>query len=143
MLEIAYILDKAESEKNGALTVKLQEIERSGFDLRYLPIKIAINTTRWQQLATPKDKDPLRILSLKDVKLDQGYLKIPYSQSIQALKLLAASGKFFFHQKQLICDFFTPVEFYYTVQNKNVTGRLKFLDQDFDLSNCDFICSGS
>ncbi len=132
MPEITYHIDKVESEKSGVLAIQLLD-----------DAKTPINRLRWQQQATPRDKDPLRVLTLKDVKFDNSHLKIPYSQSVQALKLLAASGKFFFQQKQLICDFFTPVEFYYFVKNNNVTGMLKFLDQEFELTACDFICSGS
>lgn len=142
MIEIVYVIDKVESEKLGLLAVKLLEAKRNGFGFDFNS-KDSVTLSRWQQLATAKEKDALRIVTLKDVKIDNSYLKIPYSQSIQALKLLAASGKLFFQQKQLICDFFTQVEFYYLVKNRCVYGMLKFLDQEFELSSCDFICSGS
>lgn len=143
MTIIAYIIDKAESEKIGVLAVKLAEAQRNGFALDFSPAKNPISLSRWQQLAEDKDKDPLRIPTLKDVKIDNSYLKIPFSQSIQALKWLAASGKLFFQQKQLVCDFFTKVEFYYLVKDKAVKGMLKFPGQEFELTTCDFICSGS
>lgn len=132
MVELTYNLDKTESEKRGLLAVKL--LEKGS---------VVPSISRWQQLATVKDKDPLRILSLKDVIFESSYLKIPYSQSVQALKLLAASGKFFFQGKQLVCDFFTQVEFYYLIKDRSVKGMLKFCDQEMELTSCDFICSGS
>lgn len=136
MIEVVYHIDKIESEKKGILAVKLLETSQSHLEK---PITLA----RWQQLTTPKDQYPLKILSLKDVKFDYPYLKIPYSQSIQAIKFFAASGKFFLNQKKLNCDFFTKVEFYYLVKNSSVKGMLKFADQEWDLSSCDFLCSGS
>lgn len=141
MSEIAYIIDKETSEKENVLAIKLVEAEREGYTLKFLPSK-NVNTLKWTQLSTSKDQDALRALSLKDVKLDNSYLMIPHNQSLQSLKLLASSGKVYYNQKQLVCDFFTPVEFYYVVDNLSVTGRLKFLDQDFDISSCDFIGAG-
>jgi SNF2 family DNA or RNA helicase len=83
------------------------------------------------------------ILSLKDVKYENQHLKIPYSQSIPALKMMAASGQFYFNQKKLICDFYTQVEFYYRIDKGRAEGMLKFLDQEFPLSSCDFLCGGA
>lgn len=143
MTEIAYFIDKNESEKGNCLAVKLVEAEKEGYTYSFKESKNLITTSRWQQLATAKDKDALRILSLKSMKIDSSYVKIPYSESIQALKWLAASGKVYFNQKQLVCDFFSKVEFYYLVENKIVSGRLKTSDQDFDLRDCDFISAGS
>lgn len=143
MPEIAYFIDKNESEKGNSLAIQLVEAEREGYGLIFKNPTKPVTSTRWQQLATDKDRDSLRLLSLKDIKFENSYLKIPYSQSLQSLKWLAASGKIYFNQKQLVCDFFTKVDFYYQVENKSVRGRLKFLDQDIDLSVCDFICSGT
>lgn len=141
MNEIAYLVDKDESEKLNLLVIKLTLAQRKDFSLKFASQTPTLS--QWQKLATAKDKDPLKILQLKDVKYDQSSLKIPYSQSIQALKLLAASGKLFFQKKQLVCDFYTPVEFYYLVKDNSVTGMLKFSDQEYDLTTCDFICGGS
>ena len=164
MNEIAYCIDKMESEKTGGLAVKLVEAARNGFSLVFSASQTPISLAHWQKLATLKDKDALRILSLKDVKFENSCVKIPCSQAIQALKWLAATGKLYFNletavqddkvmqsstavsrfnQKQLVCDFFTQVEFYFLVKNNAVQGRLKFQDQDFELSSCDFICQGS
>lgn len=141
MIEIGYVIEKGISENSGFLVVKLAEVQKRNFSFEFLPKNITLSY--WKQLATPKDQDALKILGLKDVRLEESCLKIPYSQSIQALKLMAASGKLFFQQKQLICDFFTPVEFYYLVKDGQVNGMLKFLDQEFPLQSCDFICNGS
>ncbi|KIC76865.1 putative ATP-dependent helicase YwqA [Neochlamydia sp. TUME1] len=143
MPEIAYSIDQSASEKEGLLAVALLEIQHEGFNITLRSFNSPATTTRWSQWATSKDKDPQRILTLRDAKLENGYLKIPYSQSIQALKLLAASGKLFYKGKKLICDFFTPVEFYYRIHDQKAQGMLKYLDQEFNLSACDFICRGS
>ncbi len=136
MLEILYHIDRIESEKKGLLVVKLLEGNPSHLEK-------PISLSRWQQLATPKDQHPLRILTLNGVKFEHSSLHIPYSQSVQALKFLAPSGKLFLNHKKLICDLFTKVEFYYLVKNSGVKGMLKYLDQEFDLACCDFLCSGS
>src|SRR5690349_19149521 len=114
MIEIGYVIEKGISESSGCLVVKLTEVQKKNFSFEILSKK-NITLSYWKQLATSKDQDALKILGLKDVRLEESCLKIPQSQSIQALKLMAASGKLFFQQKQLICDFFTPVEFYYLV----------------------------
>lgn len=142
MTEISYHINQTESEKSGILAIQLLEAERYAGGLEFNS-KTGTTVSRWKQLATPKDLDALKLLAQKDVKFENSLIKIPYSLSIQALKWLAASGKFYYNQKQLICDFFTPVEFYYLVSQEKVQGMIKFVDKEFDITSCDFICFGS
>ncbi|MCE5318523.1 MAG: DEAD/DEAH box helicase [Parachlamydia sp.] len=67
---------------------------------------------------------------------------VAYPQTLEALKLLAATGKLFFGQRELVCDFYAPTEFYYQVDAGTVTGRIKAQGQDFDIRECDFLCAG-
>lgn len=73
---------------------------------------------------------------------------IPYTQSLTYLKQLAGTRKLYFNDKQLIVDFFSPIEFYYLIevasnQKVNVSGRIKLRNEDFDIRDTDFICGGT
>lgn len=70
------------------------------------------------------------------------YCHVAYSQTLEALKLLAATGKLYFGQRELVCDFYAPTEFYYQVDSGTITGRIKAQGQDFDIRECDFLCAG-
>lgn len=139
-LEIVYNIEKEASELGGNLFVKLVQAKRNGLGWDFIPHP-PITQSRWQQLAGIKDKEAFRVSTLQGTKLESGCLKIPYSQSIQALKYLAATCKLFFQYKQLACDFFTKVEIYYLVNKCQVQGMLKFLDQEFELTSCNFVSS--
>ncbi|HEV8052762.1 MAG TPA: SNF2-related protein, partial [Parachlamydiaceae bacterium] len=72
---------------------------------------------------------------------------VAYPQTLAALKLLAASGLLEFNGKGLACDFFGKCEFYYLIEttpdnHTTISGRIKQGDQDFALTDCDFISGG-
>ncbi|MBS4167931.1 DEAD/DEAH box helicase [Parachlamydia sp. AcF125] len=72
-------------------------------------------------------------------------IKISNLSSLKALKLLAATGSLFFDNRALITDFFTPVEFYYVVEEASevaVSGKLKTSQEEFDIRECDFVTGG-
>jgi superfamily II DNA or RNA helicase len=60
--------------------------------------------------------------------------------------LLAASGKLFFNQKPIVCDFFSKNEFYFQVDESDgkviISGHLKSGSADFEMKDCDFVCAG-
>lgn len=77
---------------------------------------------------------------------DFNTVHISYSQTLPALKLLAATGKLHFNQRQIVCDFYGKNELYYCAAEENgklkISARLKTSTQDFDVKECDFICAG-
>ena len=49
MFEIAYNIDKIESEKQGVLAVQLIEVKRQALDLEFFPSKNPFNISLWQR----------------------------------------------------------------------------------------------
>ncbi|MBA3722118.1 MAG: DEAD/DEAH box helicase [Parachlamydiaceae bacterium] len=160
MTEIAYIIDQLETEKLGQLIIRLVESNGS------TPIidsksKKTFTPQTLRQLATTKDKEAIKLLideeSLYQKKLTGNIPKtetlslnsihIASINSIDALKILSATGKLYFNGKQLVTDFYTKIEFYYQIeplsqQQIKVTGRVKWRDQDFDIRECELIGQG-
>lgn len=72
---------------------------------------------------------------------------VGYSGAMETLKSLAASGKLYFKNVLLICDFFSKNELYFLVnqesgKNINISGKIKSSNNEFDLTECEFICGG-
>lgn len=68
---------------------------------------------------------------------------VPYSQTLHALKLMAATGQLVFKDKKLVCDVFGKTEFRIVIRDQlHVCAQLLFRDQWIDLQDCDFLCGG-
>jgi SNF2 family DNA or RNA helicase len=93
-----------------------------------------------------KQREALSFLSKLGKPLSPHVYRIPYSQTLSALKWMAATGQLYFNQKEVIPDFYSDVEFYFYVTLRDnqplMTGRLKTRDREIDLSTCDFLCCG-
>lgn len=91
------------------------------------------------------DRQVLNSLSKEPPLHENGTLvfKIAGLNGFKLLKLLAATGRLFFADRPLICDFFTPVEFFYLVEAPlSLRGKLKMKQEEFDIRSCDFVAGG-
>lgn len=156
MIELIYEIDKEGSEKDQVLVIRIEEAQRDRSGFLFNKKTSALSRQTLQKLATEKDKEILPFLIDQELRHQKtrkeissfSQIHIPFSSSIPALKLLAATGKLYFNQRQLVCDFFSPVEFYFHLEIKeqelwSLTGHFKTDKEDFNVQECDFICGGS
>lgn len=161
MSEFAYWIDPAESKKNGLLTIRLGQIERINSVLKPLAKPSSFTLTLLRQAKNPTDVEAIHFLIKEELQFQKGvtgrsphteslsfqWMHVEQGQSIQALKLLAATQKLFFEQKHLVADFFAKVEFYYQVERLDsnrvkVSGHLKWRDQTTPLTDCEWVGPG-
>src|SRR5665213_117058 len=139
MSQLTFHIDKLKSD--GSLTINIRTADPT----------IKLSENKLIQLATGNEKEAVDFL----VKEELSYLyrqqgktvprlnasfnvaHISYGKSQQALKLLAATGKLYFADRRLICDFFTPVEFSYRVESKqsgevSISGVIKANNEEFN-----------
>lgn len=137
MPELIFSIDKAASERAGALAIA---------------IKPELPSASLRKLANGRELEALAFLIKASQSPDKGapftMARVPYSQSVAALKLLAATGKLYYNGKQVACDLFGSVPFHFQAESAPdgtiaVTGRLKLRDKEIDVRECDFICGGT
>lgn len=128
-----YYIDKTLSEADKALVIRIDSRAHLG-QATGLHAK-AIDFLMRQELAyqSKLSRKPSENLT---------HCHVAYPQTLEALKLLAATGKLLFGQRELVCDFYAPTEFYYQVDAGTITGRIIAQGQDFDIRECDFLCAG-
>ena len=160
MNEITYIIDQRASEVNHALCLQIVEAEKKGFTLEPLASKRPLTRAILAKLANEKDREALELL-LKEEHLflkkagkivnETGHsfhqVRINYNQSLQALKLLAATGKLYFNGKQLVADLFGKVDISFHLEQSDnddilVSSKLKTMHDEFDSRQCDWMCPG-
>ncbi len=159
-MEVIYNIDRALPEKYGALVVRLEEAEKGGGTYALEKEKRPLQKSTLRALATPIDRDVLDLL----IKEEMAYLKskgpvpkeeslpfnqirIAYPHSIQALKLMAGTGKLHFQGRSLAADFFSQNPLYCKLETAPngkivITGHLKMGEKEIDIRHCDFVCPG-
>lgn len=160
---LAYCIDKEESEKHSTLVLRLVEGERSGCQLigekPYRPLssavlrKLASSSPVDQQAVDFLIKSELRYLHaslgrhVQETSCQFNITRVSANQSIEALKLLAATGNLFFKGRSIVADFYGKVALSFLVEalsaNKiKVAGILKWGSHEVSISDCDFIGQG-
>jgi len=161
MREIAYIIDKEQSLKNSALTIRIVYAERDGYYLNLNDTRQELYIKEIEKILTVQDKLALQFLISEEIKFQKktankilkeerillNSLKVSSNQSIQALKLMAATGKLHFNGKVLAADFYGKTDFNYFVETEDngeikVSGLLKWKGGECTLTECDFIAAG-
>ena len=125
-----YHIEKSLSEKEKALVLRIGN--------EITPISLGA----LRKLAGPRDGALLDFLFKGKPSDNCRYCRIPYPQTEQALKLLAAAGQLYFNSKNLVCDLFAKTKFYYSIDFPKVSGRIEMSKEDVDLSAVDFVCAG-
>ena len=139
MNELVFQIDKEFSSHSNALAIRIVPGRREGLSLQLAPSPAPLSKILIQKYTTEKDREALAFLieeeaqyqklvlkkSVNEANLSYNIIHVPYRKSINALKLMAATGKLYFNQRQLACDFFGKTEFYYFVDQTSVSGRLK------------------
>lgn len=139
MPAIAYHINKKESENHKALVIDLYDGEASS--LR--------SAAQWNKIAQKKE-DLLALEFLREKNLNSVpqfcSVHLAYSHSLPALKLMAATGRLYFNQKQIVCDFYGKNDLYYQIEEHlgliKIFPRVKTSLDDFELHCCHFICPG-
>lgn len=144
MKEIVFAIDPILSEKDKALVVCILEADKEGYYLKLPDKSRPLSPAEIQKLASPLDKQAMAFLTLKEKNI----FYTPFKQSLQALKLIAATGKLFFNGKQIIADLYSSVPFAFHVEAKpdgkvEVLKKLTLRDQEMDLNACDYVGQGS
>jgi len=157
MKEIAYTIDPIQSEQSKTLTIKIVEAEREGYYLNFSDKIRPLFRQDLEKIATAQDKLVLPYLIDEEFKFQKktmnkspnptttplNHIHTPYAQSLQTLKLLAATGKLYFNGRQLAVDFYGKTTFSYVVsQAFEVAGVFHAGKEEFPLDACDFICQG-
>ncbi len=144
MKEIAYLIDPILSEKEKGLAIFITEADKEGYYLKLADKPRSLSISEIQKLSSPLDKQVLAFF----VQKDKSFFFANAKQSLQALKLLAATGKLFFNGKQLVADVYSTVPFFFEVDSNldgqvKVTKKVQLKDQALDLASCDFLGQGS
>lgn len=154
MSKLTFHIDKNLSEKDRALVLSIIPEENKGPAAPLFAASL-------RKMAEPKERDAIEMLIREELNYRKKLLsKIPnesttplnvihvaYPQSTPILKSLAGTGKLYFNQKGLICDFYSKVEFLATEEKDEfgttkVIGKLRTGDREYLLQECDFICAG-
>lgn len=141
MPDITFHLDKERSEQDNALVIKLSEAislaqmkkitsEKDAAAISFL----LQEEQRFQKRVSGKTQDPLQ------------FFHVSFPQGITALKLLTVTGKLYFNNKTLVCDFFGKVTFQEVEEQiagkTYLAGKLHYQSSDIDVRECDWICQG-
>jgi SNF2 family DNA or RNA helicase len=150
MSSLTFNINKEVSERENVLIIDIET-----------PTPSNLNAGSLKKLAeSPAEKEAISFL-IQEEKNYQKKLKgqppneaalsfnrihIRYPFTLQALKYLAATGKLYFKNKAIVCDFYSQNEYYYCVEKDQekikVSARLKTSLQDFEITESDFVCGG-
>lgn len=160
MEELIYTIDKVRSEQDEALVIKIQVAKRNGLILVPQENSQPLTQDRLNLLASSKDttllpflineeslyhkKNTGRTIDRKFTPLN--FIHISPKETLQALKILATTGKAYYKEKTLVIDLHSKAEFYYSIdessEKQKVTAFIKTDSQEFDVTTCDFVAKG-
>lgn len=131
-MSLLYHINKTSSEEKNGLVIDLYDGEATQ----------PLSETQWKKRAQTKEDLQALAFLLRSPSPCRSVV-IPFKDSLHALKLLAATGRLYFNQKQIVCDFFGKSTLYYVVdETKVITARVKTSLGDFDIGSCNYICRG-
>ncbi len=158
MKEITYIIDKDSKKK---LVIRIALADREGYYLKIDDKTRTFSLKSIEKGLTALDKLALNFLIKEEIKYQKKQsnqlikeedvslqiLNISAKESVQALKLMAATGKLYFNQKQLACDFYSKADFAYYVESEQpnqlkLLGKLKWGENEILIQDCDFLSEG-
>jgi superfamily II DNA or RNA helicase len=156
MTEIVYCIDAEESTRYKCLALKLIEVEKEQSTYVFPKHESTLTIARLSSFRA--EQDLIQLLMKEELnfqrekmgrasQIDFALIHVSAMQSISVLTTIGSFQKLFFNQKQLVVDLFGKVEFYYQVNKLNalqtqVTGRLKWRDQDVAIHECDCVGMG-
>lgn len=155
-MELIYTIDKARSEQDGSLVIKIQEAKRSAFSLSPIEEGVVLTQERLLALAGPKETNLLpflfneeslylkktsgRSIDRRHTRLD--FIHISYRSIPEALKLFATTGKLYYQNRSLVVDLYGKADFYYVGEASGARGYVKTGSQEFEVATCDFVGRG-
>jgi len=155
MKEFAYIIDPLAAQHEHALVIRVIDATREG---NYLKLSNNIRHLSRQEIektSKTQDKQVLNFLFQEELHYQKtkpsssdklSAFRIAYPQTLKALKLLAATGKLYFKDKQLVVDFYSKTTFAYEVEITptviKVEGLLTEGEKKLNLKEVDFLCGG-
>jgi SNF2 family DNA or RNA helicase len=144
MNEIAYLIHSAAD----FLVIQLAETTKEKFSYTLPQLRPHYSLAQWRQLATlPADKEAFALLCKENQSTTPSTFHILSHQTIPVLKLMGATQKLFYQEKQLVADFFGSAQFFYQAISLNTgelefTGYLKWRETEVALAQCDLIGPG-
>ncbi len=161
MRELAYTIEKKESLKCDALTIAIHEVEKqSSGTLVWNGTHRNLYQDVLQRLATGAEQSLITLLVQHEMRFsrDQGLrtstetapynkIHIPWAQSVDVLKRLAITGKLYFNNKRLVCDFFGDYALEYVATQTPdgglaIAGMITSPKESWDIRECDFTGQG-
>lgn len=144
MNPLKFSIDKVESEAASSLVICSSE------PLSLLKIRALTNLKSAAESIYRQEIDyQQRIKGKRAIAADTAFslFHITQSEVIEILQLLAAAGALFFKGSQLVCDFFSKSELFFTIDNSvnepfPISAVIKTVSQEFSLANCDFVNFG-
>lgn len=146
MSEIIYQIDKDLSLQNECLVIKIEEAERAGSGLLRPNSLRPLTRKTIDGLADQRERELLQLL-MSQKELGSFFFQVSYSAQFSMIKLLAATGKLYFQDRQLMVDIFSKNHFCYRISQKGsifaVRGKIKTDDSEIDVHECDLLCDGN
>lgn len=144
LLDIRFSIDKAESELTGTLAISTS-VPFSAETLKQIVLHRELLQLLLNQEASYQSKQRTRKFIGSNTPLS--LFHVSCLATTRTLELLAATHAFYFNQKPLVCDFHANSEFFFFIEGQGtapkISGKLKTKDQEFELADCAFICSGA
>lgn len=153
--EFVYAIDPIASQRDKALVIHLIENASNGNYPKLSNNFRYISRQDIEKTKTAQDREALQFLFQEELKYQKKKLspadrfssfRIPHQETLRSLKLLAATGKLYFKDKQLVVDFYGKTTFAYEVETTSdaikVEGLLSDGEKVFNLRETDFICGG-
>lgn len=160
MEELIYTIDKARTEEDDTLVIKIQVAKRIDLSFHALENQPQLTQERLLLLSTPKDATILPFLISEEnsfLKRNSGrsidrkhtplnFIHISPKETLQALKIFATTGKLHFNHKALVIDLYGKTEIFYSLDTSNEKQKtltfVKFGVQELEVTSCDFVGKG-
>ncbi|MFT4554370.1 MAG: superfamily II DNA or RNA helicase [Chlamydiales bacterium] len=145
-MEVIYSIDGEESQRHKTLVLKLATAEERGVRWSFEGSRDISSRGEVQKFATEKDREILKYL-YQNTSLYFPFAQVDVDDAVEVLKLAAITGKLFFKERKLLCDFLGRAELLYSLHNVDgktaeVEGRLKWGKQEVSLKDCDLFLEG-
>lgn len=160
MEELIYTIDHISSGQDDALLIKIQVAKRDQFLFIPLEHQPPLTHDKLLSIASPKDSTFLPFLINEEntyLKRTAGrgidrkltslhHIHVSPKETLQALKLLATTGKAHFKGRSLVIDLYSPAELFYSSDTgdsiPHAIAWIKPGSQEIELTSCDFIGKG-
>lgn len=145
-MEVIFTIDEKESRRHKTLVLRLVTALPNGTRWSFEGSHDISSRAELQKFAVEKDREILKYL-YQNTSLKFPFAQVDVDDAVDVLKMAAATGKLFFKERKLLCDFLGRAELIYSVHSQDgntaeVEGRLKWGKQEVALKDCDLFFEG-